>query len=137
MQWRGPVLLIAGLTMIYLVSLLQEVPFPHPVIVQATEPSHTLRNEATHIILNEKDDQMHRTKIWFDATLKGNLGKQLGVGSLRMNVNGKSFKKINKKERGELHKVRVSVIKTTYTRLYRAFEKTQDWSTRRYTRSTR
>jgi hypothetical protein len=93
MQWRGPVLLIAGLTMIYLVSLLQEVPLPHPVIVQATEPSQTLRNEATHIILNEKDDQMHRTKIWFDATLKGNLGKQLGAGSLRMNVNGKNFKK--------------------------------------------
>ncbi|CEP20122.1 hypothetical protein [Parasitella parasitica] len=88
MKWRVLVLLISGLAMIYLVSLLQDTPYPHPVIVQAFIPKRSRLNEPSQVILSEHDEYIYRTHIHYEAVLDGNRGFVHGVDSVKINVNG-------------------------------------------------
>ncbi|KAL9543741.1 hypothetical protein MBANPS3_007966 [Mucor bainieri] len=88
MKWRVLILLIAGLAMIYLVSLLQDTPYPHPVIMQAFVPKRTRSNEPSQVILSEHDGYIYRTHIHYEAVLDANRGYVRGVDSIKVNVNG-------------------------------------------------
>lgn len=91
MKWRVLVLLVTGLAMIYLVSLLQDTPYPHPVIMQAFVPERTRSNEPSQVILSEHDGYIYRTHIHYEAVLDANRGFIRGVDSIKVNVNGKLF----------------------------------------------
>lgn len=88
MKWRVLILLITGLAMIYLVSLLQDTPYPHPVIMQAFVPKRTRLNEPSQVILSQHDDYIYRTHIHYEAVLDANRGFVRGVDSVKVNVNG-------------------------------------------------
>ncbi|KAL0143409.1 hypothetical protein V8B55DRAFT_1477271 [Mucor lusitanicus] len=88
MKWRVLVLLITGLAMIYLVSLLQDTPYPHPVIMQAFVPKRTRSNEPSQVILSEHNGYIYRTHIHYEAVLDANRGFVRGVDSVKVNVNG-------------------------------------------------
>lgn len=88
MKWRVLVLLITGIAMIYLVSLLQDTPYPHPVIMQAFIPKRSRLNEPSQVILSEHDEFIYRTHIHYEAVLDANRGFIHGVDSVKINVNG-------------------------------------------------
>ncbi|GAN04455.1 hypothetical protein MAM1_0064c03915 [Mucor ambiguus] len=74
--------------MIYLVSLLQDTPYPHPVIMQAFVPKRTRSNEPSQVILSEHDGYIYRTHIHYEAVLDVNRGFVRGVDNVKVNVNG-------------------------------------------------
>ncbi|KAK4513397.1 Rad2 nuclease [Mucor velutinosus] len=102
MKWRVLVLLIAGLAMIYLISLLQDTPYPHPVIMQAFVPKRTRSNEPSQVILSEHDGYIYRTHIHYEAVLDTNRGFVHGVDSVKVNVNGLVIQA--RKKKGDLLK---------------------------------
>lgn len=91
MKWRALVLLIAGLAMIYFVSLLRDTPYPHPVLVQTFVPKRSRLNEPSEVLLKHHGDYVYRTHIHFDAVLEANKGYVRGVDSVKLGVNGKWF----------------------------------------------
>lgn len=90
MKWRVLVLLIAGIAMIYFVSLLQDVPYPHPLIIQSFEPEQSRVNEPRQVILSETDDYIYRTHIHYEAAIDSSRGFVHGVDSIKLNVYGRS-----------------------------------------------
>lgn len=89
MKWRVLILLMAGIAMIYFVSLLQDTPYPHPVVIQTSIPKRNRLNEPSHVILAIHDDYIYRTHIHYDAVLDANRGYVRGVDSIKAGVNGK------------------------------------------------
>lgn len=93
MQWRALVLLLTGLIVIYLVSLLQETPYPHPArlyipplsqrlsspavtsTITADAPSSTSTTTTTKRLLKQppdttvltiSDTHVYHTSLWFE-----------------------------------------------------------------------
>ncbi|KAI8081207.1 hypothetical protein BDF21DRAFT_27874 [Thamnidium elegans] len=91
MKWRVIILLMAGYAMIYFVSLLQDTPYPHPVVIQTSIPKRSRVNEPNQVILSIHDDYVYRTHIHYDAVLDANKGFVRGVDSIKAGVNGKLF----------------------------------------------
>lgn len=91
MKWRVLVLLIAGIAMIYFVSLIQDVPYPHPSIIQSFEPKQSRKNEPREVILSETDDYIYRTHIHYEAAIDSSRGFIHGVDSIKLNVYGKEY----------------------------------------------
>lgn len=88
MKWRVLVLLIAGMAMIYFVSLFQDTPYPHPAIVQVLDPIQSRINEPSQVILTPHDQYIYRTHIHYEAVLDANKGFLHGVESIKVGVNG-------------------------------------------------
>lgn len=88
MKWRVLILLMAGISMIYLVSLLQDTPYPHPVVIQALTPKTSRVNEPTQIVLSIHQDYVYRTHVHFEAVLDANRAYVRGVDSIKAGVNG-------------------------------------------------
>ncbi|KAI8360878.1 hypothetical protein EDC96DRAFT_227443 [Choanephora cucurbitarum] len=88
MKWRVLVLLIAGVAMIYFVSLLRDTPYPHPVLVQTFTPKRSRLNEPSEVLLKHHGDYIYRTHIHFEAVLEANKGYVRGVDSVKLGVNG-------------------------------------------------
>jgi hypothetical protein len=88
MKWRVLVLLIAGMAMIYFVSLLQDTPYPHPVVIQAFNPKQSRKNEPNQVILKAHGDYIYRTHIYYEAVLEANKGFVRGVEAIKVGVNG-------------------------------------------------
>lgn len=88
MKWRVIILLMAGIAMIYFVSLLQDTPYPHPVVIQTSIPKRSRVNEPNQVILSSHDDYVYRTHIHYDAVLDANKGFVRGVDSIKAGVNG-------------------------------------------------
>lgn len=74
--------------MIYLVSLLQDMPYPHPVVVQASLPKTSRVNEPTQVILSIHNDYVYRTHVHYEAVLDANRAYVRGVDSIKAGVNG-------------------------------------------------
>ncbi|KAI8047436.1 uncharacterized protein B0P05DRAFT_362616 [Gilbertella persicaria] len=74
MKWRVLVLLVSGFAMIYFVSLLQDTPYPHPVLVQTFLPKKTRTNEPSRVILRQTGDYVYRTHVHDEAVLEANKG---------------------------------------------------------------
>lgn len=88
MQWRALVLLLTGLVVIYLVSLLQETPYPHPAKLYIPPPSQRLSSPTTvdspsststtttskrllkqppdTTLLTISDTHVYHTSLWFE-----------------------------------------------------------------------
>jgi hypothetical protein len=92
MKWRVLVLLMTGIAMIYFVSLLQDTPYPHPVIVQASIPKRSRINEPSEVILSLHGEYIYRTHVHYEAVLDANRGFVRGVDSIKAGVNGKKKK---------------------------------------------
>lgn len=88
MKWRVLILLMAGMSMIYLVSLLQDTPYPHPVLIQVSVPRTSRVNEPTQVILSIHNDYVYRTHVHFEAVLDANRAYVRGVDSIKAGVNG-------------------------------------------------
>jgi hypothetical protein len=88
LKWRALTLLLSGVFSIYLVSFIQDTPYPHPVTLE-TEDTTDAHIESTQVLLTKIDDDFYKTQIYFDATLKGNRGRSLGISSIQLYVNGK------------------------------------------------
>ncbi|OBZ82555.1 hypothetical protein A0J61_09396 [Choanephora cucurbitarum] len=88
MKWRVLVLSIAGVAMIYFVSLLRDTPYPHPVLVQTFTPKRSRLNEPSEVLLKHHGDYIYRTHIHFEAVLEANKGYVRGVDSVKLGVNG-------------------------------------------------
>ncbi|KAI8089692.1 uncharacterized protein BX664DRAFT_333657 [Halteromyces radiatus] len=82
MQWRALVLLWTGLAMIYLVSLLQEIPYPHPAKLFIPPTSSTRQRQLPPpdaTILTVSNTHIYHTSIWFDLSPK-DYSLRLGSG---------------------------------------------------------
>ncbi|KAI8979739.1 hypothetical protein BDF20DRAFT_871364 [Mycotypha africana] len=95
MKWRVLIFLATGLAMIYFVSLLQDEPYPHPLVIQAFIPIQSRLNEPSEVILSSItaqnrniDNYIYRTLIHYEAVLDSNRGFVHGVESFKLNVNG-------------------------------------------------
>ncbi|RCI05852.1 hypothetical protein CU098_012793 [Rhizopus stolonifer] len=88
MKWRVLVLLVSGFAMIYFVSLLQDTPYPHPVLVQTFLPKKTRTNEPSQVILRQTGDYVYRTHVHDEAVLEANKGFVRGIDSIKLGVNG-------------------------------------------------
>lgn len=88
MKWRVLVLLIAGIAMIYFVSLLQDIPYPHPLVIQSFEPKQLRENEPRQVVLSETNDYIYRTHIHYEAAMDSSRGFIHGVDSIKLNVFG-------------------------------------------------
>ncbi|KAI8339510.1 hypothetical protein BC941DRAFT_253346 [Chlamydoabsidia padenii] len=79
MQWRALVLLLTGLIVIYLVSLLQETPYPHPAKLYIPPPSshhststlttfNKLRRPPDATLLTLSDTHVYHTCLWYELS---------------------------------------------------------------------
>ncbi|CEG78828.1 hypothetical protein RMATCC62417_13372 [Rhizopus microsporus] len=87
MQWRPLILLFSGIATIYLISLLQDMPHPHPKILYTPKhPFSTIQRKAEKSILTTVDDYAYITLV-IPETSKFAVGTEklkLGVkGSIR------------------------------------------------------
>lgn len=88
MQWRAPFLLVCGLAIIYLASLLQDTPYPHPAKIAAVDPAHLpFKHDA--ILLSSTDKHIYLTALIYDTPMPGFGGKRHGTGPLKTGVAGK------------------------------------------------
>lgn len=88
MKWRVLILVLTGMAMIYFVSLLQDVPYPHPLIIQATTPETTRIDEPNLTLLVIHNDYMYRTQIHFKAVHDKNKNFVRGIDPIQTDVRG-------------------------------------------------
>lgn len=88
MKWRVLILVLTGMAMIYFVSLLQDVPYPHPLIIQATTPETTRIDEPNLTLLTIHNDYMYRTQIHFKAVHDKNKNFVRGIDPIQTDVRG-------------------------------------------------
>ncbi|KAF7726611.1 hypothetical protein EC973_008575 [Apophysomyces ossiformis] len=87
MQWRALILLLGGIAMIYVVSLLQDTPHPHPAKIY-TSDSPRFRAIPDEVILSTIGGFVYQTSIWFEATLSSQKGMKHGIGPMKTGVIG-------------------------------------------------
>ncbi|ORX62982.1 hypothetical protein DM01DRAFT_1331081 [Hesseltinella vesiculosa] len=64
MQWRALILFLSGLSVIYLASLLQDAPFPHPAKVQ-TNDGLWVQPTPNATVLNVHDDTVFQSLVYY------------------------------------------------------------------------
>ncbi|KAL0084326.1 hypothetical protein J3Q64DRAFT_1747085 [Phycomyces blakesleeanus] len=87
MQWRPFLLLVAGIATIYLASLLQDTPYPHPAKILISEQPKT-RYLVDETVLTVANGYMYQTSIWFEASLQTSRGMKHGTGRMKTGVIG-------------------------------------------------
>ncbi|KAI9310858.1 hypothetical protein BX666DRAFT_2032570 [Dichotomocladium elegans] len=87
MQWRPLVLLVCGVTVIYLTSLLQDVTYPHPIKVYTSDDGRW-RHSPDEIMLTIAGGFLYLTAFRFEVDSIGQRGFRLGTGSLKTGVIG-------------------------------------------------
>ncbi|KAI9004815.1 hypothetical protein CLU79DRAFT_782702 [Phycomyces nitens] len=87
MQWRPFLLLVTGIATIYLASLLQDTPYPHPTKISISEQPKT-RYLVDETILTMANGYMYQTSIWFEASLQTSRGMKHGIGRMKTGVIG-------------------------------------------------
>ncbi|KAI8885144.1 hypothetical protein K501DRAFT_246522 [Backusella circina FSU 941] len=87
LKWRVLTILLSGLVSIYIVTLLQDTPYPHPITLE-TERTTDNHIQSTQVLLTKIDDYFYKTQLFFDATLKGNRGRLMGIRDIQLYVNG-------------------------------------------------
>ncbi|CDH48740.1 predicted protein [Lichtheimia corymbifera JMRC:FSU:9682] len=90
MQWRSFVMLSVGMTVVLLVSLLADPPYPRPVQVYASNPVRMRRPQPNQVILSMTDDFLYQTLIWYEMPLAGasSNGVVHGIGPMKTGVVG-------------------------------------------------
>lgn len=88
MQWRPLILLFCGIAVIYLASLLQETPYPHPYKVYTSDTTRW-RHAPNEAILTTAGDYLYLTAIRYKVEPVGFHGLRHGVGELKTGVVGK------------------------------------------------
>ncbi|KAI8374269.1 uncharacterized protein BYT42DRAFT_575758 [Radiomyces spectabilis] len=91
MQWRVIILLVAGISMIYFVSLLQIPPYAQPLKLQPQSSAQLLPVHPDEVILTTAHDSLYLTSLWFNTPANepsidphsSNLRKSQVVGSVR------------------------------------------------------
>ncbi|KAI9269307.1 hypothetical protein BDA99DRAFT_558054 [Phascolomyces articulosus] len=88
MQWRPPTLLLCGIGIIYLASLIQDSPYPHP---RKTYTSDTTRWRQTpdDVILSTIGDHLYLSALRFEIIHPGSEGFNHGTGVLKSGVSGR------------------------------------------------
>ncbi|CAO3636428.1 unnamed protein product [Mucor hiemalis] len=88
MKWRVLILVLTGIAMIYFVSLLQDVPYPHPLIIQATTPETARIDEPNQTLLTIHNDYIYRTQIHYKAVHDKNKHFVRGIDPIQTDVRG-------------------------------------------------
>ncbi|KAI7885119.1 hypothetical protein K492DRAFT_191207 [Lichtheimia hyalospora FSU 10163] len=87
MQWRPLILLFSGFAVIYLASLLQETPYPHPLKVFTSDTTRW-RHAPNEAILTTAGDYLYLTAIRYKVEPSGFHGLRHGTGELKTGVIG-------------------------------------------------
>lgn len=87
MQWRPLILLFCGIAVIYLASLLQETPYPHPLKVYTSDTTRW-RHAPDETILTTAGDYLYLTAIRYNVEPAGFKGLRHGTGDLKTGVVG-------------------------------------------------
>lgn len=90
MQWRPLILLFCGIAVIYLASLLQETPYPHPLKVYTSDTTRW-RHAPDEAILTTAGDYLYLTAIRYNVEPAGFQGLRHGTGDLKTGVVGKLY----------------------------------------------
>lgn len=90
MQWRSFVMLSVGMTVVLLVSLLADPPYPRPVQVYASNSVRMRRPQPNQVILSMTNDFLYQTLIWYEMPLAGasSNGVVHGIGPMKTGVVG-------------------------------------------------
>jgi hypothetical protein len=87
MQWRPLILLFSGIATIYIVSLLQDVLYPHPKkLYTPKQPLHTIQPKADTTILTAVDEYVYFTLIYYQISEKPR--HIIGTEKLKLGVRG-------------------------------------------------
>ncbi|KAI7871774.1 hypothetical protein BDF14DRAFT_1758712 [Spinellus fusiger] len=87
MQWRAFILLLTGAVTIYLVSFLQDIPYPHPAKIYIEESPRT-RFPSDETIISIVDGFLYQTSVWFEFPHQDLRGKKHGAGRMKAGVVG-------------------------------------------------
>ena len=85
MQWRPIVMLLVGLTVVFLVSLISDPPYPRPVQLTSDDRKSYSKNAANKVILTVAGGFLYQTAIWFETA---NTMKH-GIGPMKTGAMGK------------------------------------------------
>ncbi|KAI8387319.1 hypothetical protein BD560DRAFT_382098 [Blakeslea trispora] len=86
MQWRSLILLLSGITTIYLTMLLQDRPHPHPKLVFSSNPPSVFVHKPDKVIINTVGSYIYVTTFKFEAP-QGE-GSFIGTKRLKIGVRG-------------------------------------------------
>ncbi|KAI9267329.1 hypothetical protein BY458DRAFT_207021 [Sporodiniella umbellata] len=85
MQWRPVILFLSGVITIYISSLLQHVPHPHPKEIHAPQqPFHTVKPIADYTVLTVIGDFAYFTMVYYQVPTKPVVGSE----KLKLGVEG-------------------------------------------------
>ena len=87
MQWRPLTLLLCGTGVIYLASLIQDSPYPHPIKAY-TSDSTRWKARPDDVILSTVNDYLYLTTIRFESAPPGYEGLRHGTGAMKSGVVG-------------------------------------------------
>ncbi|KAI8371551.1 uncharacterized protein BYT42DRAFT_580668 [Radiomyces spectabilis] len=87
MQWRILILLASGIAVIYLASLLQDVPLPHPAKINTSDLTR-FQKPPDKIVLTNAGDYLYQTAVWYKITPNDREGFSVGIGPMKTNVVG-------------------------------------------------
>lgn len=76
--------------MVYLASLLQETPYPHPLKVYTADTTRW-RYTPDDTILSTVDGYLYLTAFWFEVSPKGRKSVLHGIGPLKTGVVGEEL----------------------------------------------
>ncbi|KAI9496524.1 hypothetical protein BDB00DRAFT_809201 [Zychaea mexicana] len=89
MQWRPITLLLCGTGIIYLASLIQDSPYPHPVKTYTTDATRWRGKEAPDdVVLSTIGDHLYLTALRFEIAHSGQEGLTHGTGALKTGIIG-------------------------------------------------
>jgi hypothetical protein len=91
MKWRVVIMLLTGIATIYFISLLQDIPYPHPLIIQTNKPKLQKVEGLSQVVLAIHNDYVYKTNIHFKAVYDIKKGSIRGIDPLQTGVQGKLF----------------------------------------------
>ncbi|ORZ18159.1 hypothetical protein BCR42DRAFT_413271 [Absidia repens] len=80
MQWRVFILLFAGVCVVYIVSLLQEAPYPHPLQLTTSDRPSSPELVPDSTILSAHTDYLYETMIFYGQTQRDSV--HTGTGKI-------------------------------------------------------
>lgn len=83
-------MLSVGMTVVLLVSLLADPPYPRPVQIYASNPVRMKRPQPNQVILTMTDDFLYQTLIWYEMPMPGTSSNGVvhGIGPMKTGVVG-------------------------------------------------
>lgn len=83
-------MLSVGMTVVLLVSLLADSPYPRPVQIYASNPVRMKRPQPNQVILTMTDDFLYQTLIWYEMPMPGTSSNGVvhGIGPMKTGVVG-------------------------------------------------